>query len=196
MKSYVVRVYRFERKHPRSLVGVVEEVGVKGKRAFTNLDELWDILKSVKKETRQLIKNEITLSAKYKIERRNEVRIKKEIPFVFLYKKRNLDASTMNYSKNGLGIKIFKKVALPVGDTVNLLARDSAVKAQVMWVKKEIDPPITLAGLKIVDGTLNLKGARKNTGITMRSPLFDTSVSSLTKGGIKGGYGEITKYNK
>jgi len=46
MKSYVVRIYRFEEKHPLSLVGVVEEVGVKGKKAFTNLDELWKILSS------------------------------------------------------------------------------------------------------------------------------------------------------
>jgi len=29
-------------------VGVVEEVGVKGKKAFTNYDELWDILLSSK----------------------------------------------------------------------------------------------------------------------------------------------------
>jgi hypothetical protein len=27
-------------------VGVVEEVGIKGKKAFTNYDELWDILVS------------------------------------------------------------------------------------------------------------------------------------------------------
>jgi predicted transcriptional regulator YdeE len=56
MKSYVIRVYRFERKHPRSLVGVVEEVGVKGKRAFTNIDELWEILKSVKKRDKTIDK--------------------------------------------------------------------------------------------------------------------------------------------
>jgi hypothetical protein len=29
-------------------VGVVEEVGVEGKRAFTTYDELWDILNSPK----------------------------------------------------------------------------------------------------------------------------------------------------
>jgi predicted transcriptional regulator YdeE len=42
--SYVVRVYRQEKDNPRKLVGVVEEVGVKGKRAFTNIDDLWVIL--------------------------------------------------------------------------------------------------------------------------------------------------------
>jgi len=42
--NYVVRIYRFKENNPRSLVGVVEEVGVKGKKAFTTYDELWEIL--------------------------------------------------------------------------------------------------------------------------------------------------------
>lgn len=46
--NYIVRIYRFEKDKPKSLVGVVEEVGVEGKKAFTNYDELWDILISSK----------------------------------------------------------------------------------------------------------------------------------------------------
>jgi hypothetical protein len=161
MKSFIVRIYRFRRKNPRTLVGVVEEVGLKVKKAFTNVDELWEIFNSPGKGGVRLKKGEIP-------ERRNAARIKKEIPFVFFHKKRNLDANTMNYSKNGLGIRIFKKVAFPVGDTVTLQAGDSIAKAQVKWVKKEIDPFATIAGLKLVDGSLNLKGARKNIGLTMR----------------------------
>ena len=46
--NYVVRVYRFKKDNPCTLIGVVEEVGVKGKKAFTNYDELWDILFSSK----------------------------------------------------------------------------------------------------------------------------------------------------
>jgi len=46
--NYVVRIYRFDKNNPRHLVGVVEEVGVKGKKAFTNYDELWEILISSK----------------------------------------------------------------------------------------------------------------------------------------------------
>jgi hypothetical protein len=34
-------------------VGVVEEVGTKGKKAFTNLSELWDILSSSKEMRNQ-----------------------------------------------------------------------------------------------------------------------------------------------
>jgi hypothetical protein len=48
MDNYIVRVYRQDRNNPRKLVGIVEEVGVKGKKAFTNLDELWEILNAPK----------------------------------------------------------------------------------------------------------------------------------------------------
>jgi hypothetical protein len=46
--DYIVRIYRFDKKNPRHLVGVVEEIGIKGKKAFTNYDELWEILSSSK----------------------------------------------------------------------------------------------------------------------------------------------------
>jgi len=44
MNNYILRIYRLDRKKPHSLVGLVEEVGVKEKKAFTNLQDLWDIL--------------------------------------------------------------------------------------------------------------------------------------------------------
>jgi hypothetical protein len=50
MDSYLVRIYRRTDDNPRMLVGVVEEVGVKEKKAFSNLYELWDILNPVKKD--------------------------------------------------------------------------------------------------------------------------------------------------
>jgi hypothetical protein len=49
--NYIVRIYRRRENDPRILVGVVEEVGVGGNKAFTNLDELWSILNSKKSET-------------------------------------------------------------------------------------------------------------------------------------------------
>ena len=57
--NYVVRIYRFDKNNPRHLVGVVEEVGVKGKKAFTNYDELWEILissRSIRQKPKQRIK--------------------------------------------------------------------------------------------------------------------------------------------
>ena len=49
LANYVVRIYRFEENNPRALVGLVEEVGQKGKKAFTNFDELWEILNPPKR---------------------------------------------------------------------------------------------------------------------------------------------------
>ena len=51
MENYVLRIYRREKKDPRILIGVVEEVGVEGNKAFRNLDELWSILNSSKTGT-------------------------------------------------------------------------------------------------------------------------------------------------
>ena len=51
LKDYVLKIYRRYKNDPRRVVGVVEEVGVEGKKAFSNLDELWSILNSSKVET-------------------------------------------------------------------------------------------------------------------------------------------------
>jgi hypothetical protein len=42
-ESFIVRIYRVDAKR-HGIIGVVEEIGVKGKKAFTNVDELWEIL--------------------------------------------------------------------------------------------------------------------------------------------------------
>jgi hypothetical protein len=44
VNSYVIRVYRQEKNNPRLLVGTVEKVGQRGRSAFTNMDELWEIV--------------------------------------------------------------------------------------------------------------------------------------------------------
>jgi hypothetical protein len=45
--DYIVRIYRFEKDRPQSLIGLVETVGTRGKRAFNSYDELWEILNAV-----------------------------------------------------------------------------------------------------------------------------------------------------
>ena len=59
MNSYVVRIYRRTNNNPRLLVGVVEEPGMKEKKAFHTLYELWDILNPNKKEHPQKMKNKV-----------------------------------------------------------------------------------------------------------------------------------------
>ncbi len=44
MESFIVRIYRREGKRSRHLLGTVETIGLTGKCAFTNSDELWEIL--------------------------------------------------------------------------------------------------------------------------------------------------------
>jgi len=60
ISTYIVRMYRFKKNRPRSLMGVVEEVGIKGRKAFSHYDELWDILNASKsvKSHRESRRNE------------------------------------------------------------------------------------------------------------------------------------------
>jgi hypothetical protein len=50
VNSYIVRIYREEKNNPQAFVGVVENIEQQGKRAFTNVDELWAILNPAEKE--------------------------------------------------------------------------------------------------------------------------------------------------
>jgi hypothetical protein len=64
LKDYVLRIYRREKNSRRRLAGVVEEVGVEGNKAFTNLDELWSILNSSRAETAETKKRNKSLKHK------------------------------------------------------------------------------------------------------------------------------------
>jgi hypothetical protein len=44
MDSYVVRIYRRGGKKSRILIGTVEVAGAERKMAFSNIEELWEIL--------------------------------------------------------------------------------------------------------------------------------------------------------
>lgn len=48
--SFIVRIYRFVTDKPHRIVGIVEEAGKKGKKAFSNLEELWEILNSSRED--------------------------------------------------------------------------------------------------------------------------------------------------
>jgi hypothetical protein len=56
--SYIVRVYRHEKDKPNKLMGIVEKVGEEGKKAFTHVDELWEILNVPRRLPKQLRKQE------------------------------------------------------------------------------------------------------------------------------------------
>jgi hypothetical protein len=159
LESYVVRIYRGEKDDPRSFVGIVEEVGVADKRAFTNFEELWNILNAIHDKS---VRSENSEFPSVKFERfvtkkRNDMRIKKDISFVFTHNERNYNANTVDFCKNGLCIRIPDKTPLKVGETVDLQVRNSNVKAEVRWVDDKSDPLATMAGFLVTDGTLALK---------------------------------------
>jgi hypothetical protein len=45
MDSYIVRIYRRAGRNPRILIGTVETAYTRRKIAFTNIEELWEILR-------------------------------------------------------------------------------------------------------------------------------------------------------
>jgi len=49
MDCYVVRIYRRTGKQSRILIGTVEVAGTEKKMVFSNVEELWEILKQKKR---------------------------------------------------------------------------------------------------------------------------------------------------
>jgi len=45
MDSYIVRIYRRAGRKPHILVGTVETAGTRRKIAFSNIEDLWEILR-------------------------------------------------------------------------------------------------------------------------------------------------------
>jgi len=97
----------------------------------------------------------IIFSGKYGTEKRDEGRINKEIPFILPYKGQNLEASIINFSKEGLSIKISGKTSFPVGDIMEFSIGNSLVKAEILWFFNTPEIPMVVTGLKILEGSLN-----------------------------------------
>ena len=75
---------------------------------------------------------------------------------MFAYKDQFLEASIINISEKGLGIKIYGRIPLSLGDVLNLSVSGSSVKARIMWASDNPDIFITVMGLQVLDGKLNL----------------------------------------
>ena len=166
LESFIVRIYRHEKKKPRSLVGVVESAGVEEKKAFTNLDELWSILTAIKDTQKKSKKSELPAKS-YVSERRTETRTQKAIPFVFIFQGKKVNARTMDYSPCGFGMKVNDRVPMHVGDVMNLKSGASDTKAYIKWVRTTYKPSITKAGFK-VDKKFNLKNIKTGKHLLMR----------------------------
>lgn len=99
----------------------------------------------------------ILFSGKFGSEKRNDDRISTEIPLLFSYNGKNLEASTLNVSSTGMSIKTFGQYALPVGDTMELDVGNSRVKTEIMWTFSDPDSAVAVTGLKIIEGHINFE---------------------------------------
>ncbi len=50
MDNYIVQIYRRKQNNSRVPVGLVEKVGTQEKKAFNDLDDLWEILNSKERD--------------------------------------------------------------------------------------------------------------------------------------------------
>ena len=50
VKSYIIRIYRYQPERPRKVVGIIEKPESREKQTFTNVNELWAILTNVLKK--------------------------------------------------------------------------------------------------------------------------------------------------
>ena len=87
----------------------------------------------------------VRFSGRYGSDRRHAERVKKETSCVLNCQGQNLEAESINFSKEGLGIKIFAKTSVAVGETIELSSSDLQIKAKIMWVNELSDK--SLVGL-------------------------------------------------
>lgn len=85
-------------------------------------------------------------SGKYGIEKRKEKRRKYKVPFLFQYGGESFQASTVDISKQGLGIKISGFPPIEKGKVLELAVENQQFKAVVIRTEKLINK--LFAGLK------------------------------------------------
>jgi predicted nucleic acid-binding Zn-ribbon protein len=91
----------------------------------------------------------VRFSGRYGSDRRHAERWKKETSCVLNCQGRNLETESINFSEEGLGIKIFAKSPVAVGETIELSTSDLKIKAKIMWVNELADK--SLVGLQRIN---------------------------------------------
>jgi len=99
----------------------------------------------------------ILFSGQFGPEQRSYDRINREIPLLFSYNGKNLEAKTLNVSSTGLSIKIFGQHAFPIGDTMELEVGNSRLKTEIMWTFSDPDSAVAVTGLRIIEGRINFE---------------------------------------
>lgn len=79
-------------------------------------------------------------------ERREEERIRSEIPVVFSHQGQDIEALISNLSEGGMGINIFGDPPVMEGDIIDLSIRGFQIRVKVKWIKNM--PMESIAGLE------------------------------------------------
>ena len=95
-------------------------------------------------------------SGKHGVERRDGQRVHKEVPFTFLHRDETIEATTLDVSAKGVGLKFFGSLAIPDGDEIDLNINSTHAKARVSWTRNNGELAITTAGCKIQSGNLDI----------------------------------------
>jgi len=94
----------------------------------------------------------VLFSGKFGPEKRQQPRLKREIPFVFALNGQNIHACTMDVSDHGICLKLFGNPSLAVGETIDFNVNDMNLRARVIWGSDNSPESSSLKGLQIVEG--------------------------------------------
>lgn len=88
----------------------------------------------------------VFFSGEHGRERREEKRIRSEIPVVLSHEGQNVEALISDLSEGGIGINIFGPPPISEGDVIDLSIRGLQLRVKVIWVKNMATE--SLAGLR------------------------------------------------
>jgi len=98
----------------------------------------------------------ILFSGMHGTNKRKELRARKDVVFTSSHDGQFFEGSTIDISEGGMCIKINGRVSLSKGDVLLLNLNGSRVKAQIVWISDDADTLNSCAGLKLLDGKLEL----------------------------------------
>jgi ribosomal protein L37E len=75
-------------------------------------------------------------------DRRHEERIAKEDDVVLAFQGRRLEAKSIDFSTEGMAIKIFGQFLGRIGDTIDISREDSQIHTKVAWINQLSDRSI------------------------------------------------------
>jgi hypothetical protein len=136
VKTYIVKIYRQPPDSPRNTVGIVEEVGISGKKAFNTFDELWEIVNATKQKKRVAMRLPRPSDGEKRRHRRSEASYFTGYLMELQPGGAVLNGVIANISKSGVCLLTSK--ALNEGESILLKSDDSspAQKAAVRWCRQ------------------------------------------------------------